>query len=282
MRKGLLLLFLPIAFSLNFSFILKNGTVVSYLLYDNKSQSYADNTIRNPNILLKICGIDQSYIGRLIDVVYYSESGNITIPVTSLKPQIYNVSGNCSILDVDLSVFESLYPGKVGVLLGNSLEKGLLTFNGSYLVGVDVDFIENKIRLIVLKVYDDLGREINATKENLIFSIVSNNVSVREGVGRPRKYITFDYMFKTGDKVIINGIQALKVKVVPPCTVINETGYYYIINQSAWNRGSDCLIVENVSNIVVDFGNHTIDGDGNLSYSEGVCGVILRNVENVP
>jgi len=65
--------------------------------------------------------------------------------------------------------------------------------------------------------------------------------------------------------------------------VINETGYYYVINESAWNLNKSCLRVENVSNIVVDFANKTIDGDASVngSYKPNTCGITVMNSANL-
>ena len=290
----LFFLFIGSAHAFYAAIIYPNETVASVIHYDrgeNASFSYADNTPANPDLFLKICNISSDFLGKKIELLYSSESGNITIPILSLPPEIYAInftnSTNCSIIDIDISAFEALYPAipfvRINISENTSLIKKLSqSFNGSYILGVGLDDVEKRIYLSVQKILDDKGMEINnATKNNLIISIVSKNVSVREARTSPKSVVSFAYTFSTGDEVFVNGISSLKVKVIEPCSVINETGYYYILNDSAWNSKEACLVIRNVSNIVVDFGNHTIDGDGNKSYEEGKCGIIIDSVENV-
>ncbi len=286
-----LLLLLSVGYSLNATLVYYNGTYVDMIRYDRgnySSLSYADNTPVNPDIFLNICGLNASYLNKKVELVYSSESGNITIPITSLPSQIYNISNSsCSFIDIDLSTFEALYPGnpflKIDIDENNTqLLKLNQSLNGSYSLGIDIDDVEKKVYLSVQRIYDNENKEIvNATKNNLIISLVSNKTSIAEARASPKQVVPFSHMFETGDEVFVNGISSLKVKVVPPCTIINETGYYYILNSSLWNGNDTCLEIRNVNNIVIDFANHTIDGDGNKSFEEGRCGVIVRYAENI-
>ncbi len=294
----------------------------------NASRSYKDNSIRNPNVYLKICGLNNSYIGDYVDIAYASESGNITVDLLTVRPQITNISydnstgENCTTVDVDISAFKALYPaipffqlfepvnytyqknvtqnvnGTNTTVTINVTETRIerkfiakmnQSMNGSYLMGVSIepesDPYGNLIYqtyLTVKEMYDDLGDEItNVTGPFLIISIVSNNISQAEEITRPKQKTLFNHTFAGTENVFVNGILSLKVRAVDPCSTINETGYYYILNDSAWNTNHSCLKVENVSDIVVDFANKTIDGDANQSYVNNTCAIIIQNTTHV-
>ncbi len=287
----------------------------------NGSRSYKDNSLRNPDVYLKVCGLNSSYIGDYVDIDYASESGNKTISILTLKPRITsifqdNATGeNCTMLDIDISAFKALYPAYpffellkpvnvtrqenvTQVVNGTNvtttvnitrteihrlmISKMNQSLNGSYLLGVDIDPINSITYLTVKKIYDDLGDEIaNVSGPFLIMSIVRGNTSQAEAVTRPKNKTGFNYMFGGTERVYVNGILSLKVKVVPPCSTINETGYYYILNKSSWNNNKTCLKVENVSDIVVDFAQNVIDGDANQSYDNNTCAIIINNVTDV-
>ncbi len=286
-----------LAHAINFELVYYNGTVAKSLLYDydintsNGSFSYKDNSIRNPNIYAKICDINSSYLNSYVDLLYASESGNLTLSILSLLPQIYSIDNttNCSSVDIDISSFRALYPAIPFAALyekvNNSFQlvwiKKLENFslNGSYLLGVDIDDVQGKTFLKIVNITDDRNVSITKSAKFVIFSIVSNNRSVAEKISKPFTRVEFNYMFQGNETVFVNGLQSLKVKVIDPCENVTKEGYYYILSESAWNTNKSCLVVENVTNIVIDFGNKTIDGDGN--YSINFCGVVLKNVENV-
>jgi len=309
-RKWLLIIFfsllLPyLSFSIDVSLVYLNGTQAN-LSYDRfnvtlGSFSYKDNSIVNPNVYVKICNLNESFNGTLVDLLYSSESGNITVSILTEKPQIYNVSGDCSILDIDVSAFKALYPAVpffAMYKLENSTNVTNTTYlrrvyftkmndtilNGSYLVGVDIDDVTKQTFLSVQKIFDQNHQLItNSTKPYLIFTIVLDGKPVKERITAPFTQAVFDYQFHSSEIVYVNGIPSLKVKVIPPCTVVNETGYYYVINSSSWNVNQSCLKVKNVTNIVIDFANKTIDGDAyiNGSYNKDVCGIIVENSTNL-
>ncbi len=307
-----LLIILPVGFSVNISLVYYNGTLAN-LSYDRinatlGSFSYKDNSIVNPNVYLKICGLNQTMNSTFVDFLYSSEDGNISISILTQRPQIYNITNNCTLIDIDISAFKALYPAIPFVAIYKlnetsyfsnetnqtvtnvSLERIYFSklnntwLKGSYLVGVDIDDITKQTFLTVQKIFDQNKTQIvNSTKPYLIFTIVLDGNAIKEKVGRPRVPVVFNYHFTSSEVVYINGIPSLRVKVIPPCTIINETGYYYIINSSAWNLNSSCLRIENVSNIVVDFANKTIDGDASINGSmrKNLCGITVKNSANL-
>lgn len=290
------------------SFSYKDNSIVNpnvYLLVCGVNNSYINDTVRllysseSGNITVDLLTINPVIYS--IENIFLDNTTNLT----------------CAKLDIDISAFKAIYPAipfvglyewkeynktiNVTTQINNTtvvnvtnittkilepivVKKINQTLNGSYVLGVDIDDIEKKTFLTVIKIFDNNQSEItNVTKDYLIISIVKNNQSVAEALTAPKRTTPFNYMFSRDEVVYVNGIPSLKVKVVPPCSKINETGYYYIINDSAWNANDSCLVVENVSSIVIDFANKTIDGDGNIngSLSQNKCGIIAKNVENV-
>lgn len=331
MKKLALIFYFCFLFSLGFSLeanlVLENNSIIPYLKYDRINEtfgsfSYKDNSLVNPNVYLLICDINESFINSTIDLMYASESGNLSQTVLSALPiihTIFDLNGtNCSKIDIDISAFRAVYPGvpwlkiftynysnvtvEENVTVNNTTQtvnktylvkeikilyfsKLNQSFNGSYLLGIDIDDISKKTFIKVFKIFDENKTEIfeNVSLPYLFISIVKNNENIAEKAAKPNQFVDFDYMFKGEEKVYVNGLLSLKVKVVDPCSLINESGYYYVVNRSAWNQNSSCLKIENVSNIVIDFANKTIDGNADIngSFAKEVCGIIVKNVENV-
>ncbi|MEM5870641.1 MAG: hypothetical protein QW758_01660 [Candidatus Aenigmatarchaeota archaeon] len=303
----LFLLFSHLAISINVSLVnlSLNEINLSYDRIKNGTEtlgsfSYKDNSLKNSNAFLLFCETNSSFLNNFIDFLYSSESGNITISLLSLLPMIYNITNeNCSVVDIDISAFKALYPSipfvaiyreffnesknetEIERIFLKKMENSMLL--GNYSLGVDIDDILKETYLTVEKIFDENNETIEARAKHLIMSIVDNNVSIKEAIASPYERVTFKYMFKANETVFVNGIPSLRVRAIEPCSIVNETGFYYVINRSEWNTNDTCLIVENTKNIVIDFANKTIDGDKNESgsFREDVCGVIIRNVENI-
>jgi len=276
----------------------------------NTSWSYRDNSLRNDNIYVRICNITDHYIGRLVDLAYASESGNITYSLLEVKPMITSIKNNCALVDIDISSHKALYPAIPFILIYNfskesynitqnisgnitniTLYRTIVnyewfkvnqTMNGSYEVGVDVDDIGKNIYIKIQSALDDMKRKISPPKSGYVIITIKNSTNhiIGEGISTADTPIKFNYMFKGRETVYVNGIPSLKIKLFNPCGIINETGYY-ILNFSKWNHNDTCIIVENISNVVINFANKTIDGDKNLTYQRETCAVLLRNAANI-
>lgn len=273
----------------------ENATSLVYD-YDNKSSyaswSYKDASLRNPNVFLRICNVSQDFYNVFIDLRYATESGNLSESVLSLLPlvNLTNLSSNCSLIDIDISSFKALYPAyPFFFLLNSSGNKSVIakyklseSFNGSYKIGIDVDNVDKITYITITEIYDDEGKLINTSYPKLYVTIMKNATPVAEGKTQPRVPIAFNYTFVDEEEIYVNGILSLKVKTFEPCGVINESGYY-ILNASAWNVNDTCIVIENVSNIFLNFANLTIDGDYNVNGSlrEDVCGILIENSENI-
>ena len=291
----LLVINVSIAMTVNLTDYYGNATSLLYD-YDNATQytswSYKDSSLRNPNVFMRLCNLTNDFYNVFLDLRYATESGNLSESLLSLLPlvNLTNLSSSCKFVDIDISSFKALYPAYPFFYLLNSSAnssviakyKLLESFNGSYKVGIDVDNVDKITYITITEIYDDKGGLINTSYPKLYITILKNTTPVAEGKTAPRSPLPFNYTFVDEEEVYVNGILSLKVKTFEPCGVINESGYY-ILNASAWNVNDTCIVLENVSNTFLNFANLTIDGDYTINGSlrEDVCGILIRNSENI-
>ncbi|MCF7861921.1 DUF11 domain-containing protein [Candidatus Woesearchaeota archaeon] len=252
------------------------------------SMSYMDDTLVNQNMYLRVCH-PSLRVGQLIDLGIYSESFNLYESLLITKPTITETNGSdCSLIDVDISSIKSIFPGNIlaSLYVGNErYPMSILdTFmNGSYKLTVNVDGRTRHYYLGVEKAYDELGRQITRDSEMLLMSVLnSTGDSVTEQKISASNALEYNGTFKGGETVWVNGIPSLEIKVVNPCDEYNESGYY-LINASSWNINRSCINIEGKSNIVLNFGDRIIDGDGleNGSMANGTCAVTVKNSMNI-
>ncbi len=280
------------------------------------SNSYMDDGYKNPDIALQICNPNMTNTSYL-DVAYTTINKSLYGSVLNLKSQTYNITNiqnstintNCSTINIDLSSVKAVYPGYITPILFYTYENTTTTFdnttnttitikknvtlpyffndipyilNGSYKVQISVDGFTRTYYISVQKAIADDNQEIEADVDNLLISLTDkDNNTIVEGKKRIADPIPYDGSFFGGEKVYVNKIKSLEIKVFDPCGTINESGYY-ILNDSAWNVNETCLKVENESNLVVNFAGEILDGDGNESGSlNNSCAVYIKNSINV-
>ncbi|MEM4194761.1 MAG: hypothetical protein QXY05_00465 [Candidatus Anstonellales archaeon] len=101
--------------------VLENETIHS-LVYDNPSFSYADNSMENPNIYVRVCALSASELqNKWVALVYadgtngqYIEIDNGPVQITSVPPSL------CVNLDVDISSFKAWYPSIPFVIIADN------------------------------------------------------------------------------------------------------------------------------------------------------------------
>jgi len=302
--------------------LLANGSTIDHFRYDlaNESfgsNSYMDHSPTNPNLYLNICNDNLSSTeDQRIDLVYTSESGNITTSVLNFLPEPYqiiidNATGTkCTKIDVDISSTNALYPGYIApriyypknttytinqsnttITITNqtmgSYDYPYLSeiMNGSYKIKISVDGPTHTYYLSVGEIYDEYGHMITTKEPKLILSLVNaTNQSMVEGLRAPSQSISYHQGFTGGEKVYVNGIKSLEVKIYNPCDPINESGYY-ILNKSAWNENKSCIRIINSSGLVMNFGGELVDGDGlangSMQNDSEHCAVYIENSKNI-
>lgn len=279
------------------------------------SFSFRDDSLVNPNYILEINGTEEVIENRSVQLYYASRTGNTTVPLME-HPVYTGEASNSSVrIDVSISSFRSIYPGKVyfgftrmtvrnqqGSNTSNSsnstleVKKGVFNLTALNSTLMDGNFsVIPSIRRVkgstVLKVDEVLRKDdktpVFTSKKTpkLVVSVLEDGKVLEEGISQLGVDEKFNFSFDGGEIVYVNGIAALRTKGVSRCDEISSNEFYYIINQSNFNTGSDnesCLQVKDVNNTVIDFANTTIDGNtsGNASFAEG-CAVRVSNSSGV-
>jgi len=302
----------------NASLSYTNGSLVDYFRYDWKnseigdlhygSNSYMDYSKTNPNVWLNLCHPNLN-VGDKIDFVHMSENGSIIASTLNFLPQVVSTTNyttledyECTNIDIDFSSIYSVFPGYIyPVIVPENIdysrdnydlsEIDILTnysflFNGSYELGVDVVGPPKKYIITVSNVYDENQTEfidIANTYMWIMSLINSSNETLTEKLVKPGQYLPYEGNFVGGEQVYVNGISSLEIINYDPCTPINSSGYY-IMNDTAWNLNQTCVIINNSQNIVINFVNEIIAGDGNLTFGskkEDECAVVIQNSQNI-
>lgn len=311
----ILMLIVPaLSFQANLSY--KNGTQVDQIFYDRAGQivgsntygsdSYMDHSYTTPNIFINVCHPNLT-IGQQIDLVYSSINDSLLFSALHYRPQVHSlfektINGtlmNCTTMDVSLAATKTLFPGYLTPILipknstynwtnynSSEVEKleTLPTFlNGSFKVGINVAGPPKKYLITPSKAYDQSGQEITKNSRELLLSLVdANNISRKEKRLALGESMAYTQDIVGGEKVYINDILSLKIKLYNPCDSINGSGYY-VMNGSVYNQNTTCINIDNSTNLVINFADEIITGDGNLSGSKSnnTCAVTIKNSDHV-
>ncbi|MBN1645975.1 hypothetical protein JW868_02960, partial [Candidatus Woesearchaeota archaeon] len=308
---------------INASLILENGSQINHLTYDWEnttrqgrifgSNSFMDHSSTNPNLFISACHPNLT-VGQRFDLVYASYSGNITRSVLNYIPRIYSTTNytngtdeyNCTTVDVDISSIKAIYPGNISLLLYNYSDRMNLSenstdlnltviedygelstaFNGSYDMKVKVEGPPKVYYIATSFVYDENETEIMTSEPLLVTSLVNSiNQSVVETVLLPDEFFAYNQSFHGGERVYVNGLMSLEIRIYNPCDEINESGYY-ILNNTAWNLNDTCVVIENLTDVVFNFGDEILDGDnitpnGSQDNTSTRCPIIIQNSQNI-
>lgn len=302
----LLIGIIPVVLAANASLVYQNGTTVRNIYYDlagsvyNSSyastygaNAYVDQSPTNPNVFLHVCEPGLA-VGDTVDLRFVSQAGNLSWSVLNYKPMVtsvYPIGGeNCSLIDVDFSSIDSLYPGYLTPFVldrnGNQISSftNMSTFlNGSYDIGIQVRGPPKRYYITIDKVHDQNGTLITRVQKQLVTSIITaNGTTVSQAILAPGNFILFEGSFKGGESIWVDGIKSLEVKVYEPCDPLNKSGYY-IMNRSMNNYNATCVRITNASNIVLNFVGEQIDGDNktNGSMRPNTCPIDVRNSRGI-
>jgi len=90
--------------------VLSDNSTAAPLGYDTFTQSYADGSIKNPNVFLKICADNPADLQNNFAGFFY-KVGTASKEIDILPAQLVSVDdNNCSKVDLDFSIFKALYP----------------------------------------------------------------------------------------------------------------------------------------------------------------------------
>jgi len=77
------------------------------------SFSFRDQSIVNEKLYLQLERIENNITGENIQLYYSSKNGSISEPLLTQSVYVDNYSGDSVVLDVDISAFDAVFPGKV-------------------------------------------------------------------------------------------------------------------------------------------------------------------------
>jgi|GEM_PF-2336386 len=251
------------------------------------SDSFTDNSLVSPNILLNYES-DEDLSGETLDVYYKSFSGDLERSVSTQSVELEARNGE---KEIEISAFEALYPGKLYASTSSQTSEiggGLL--EGSYLVSTDTSEKNSKTSLTVEEVFNSQGEQIHQVSDlsdDLLVSIVRNGSAVAEKEMALYDSKEFNTILEGTETIYVNNISTLETRKASPCTTLDESGSYYVIDSSVFNAdpqgpgggNNSCLKVEG-DDITVDFGDNVLDGDGNYSDTE-VCGVKIEDSQDI-
>ncbi len=281
------------------------------------SYSFKDNSLINPNAYARVCkkSTNSSILNKYIELAHTNHNCSEILPLSVMPSRINKIVSNCSTTDIDIASYNALYPGVVSMLIMNnphlyytvnytdnttntsynsteidygnllSCKRTNTIMNGSYKLNVNVDDVAKTIRLSVASIRDSYGRLIDFSGNygNLIYEMTNKtNKSLGTKVVKPKGTAEYNYTFKGGEKVYVNGLMSLKVIAFDPCGTINKSGYY-MLNDSSWNVNKTCVVIENASKITLNFANKTINGDNTLNGSlrNNTCAIIIKDSKNI-
>ena len=294
------------------------------------TDSYSPYIINKPKLLLEICH-ENLTTNHYIDLGYFTNNYSMFESILNIPPKISEIysrnvvingtltSTNCTNLSLDLASRKAIYPGSILPIIYipnnsskfNSEEDFLnfeknknysdvyflpeldLFFNGSYDMSVRVLPSPKRYLLSTKQIHNDQDEEILTNAPYLMTSIVAGNgTTIVEDKLSPEEGIELVGSFKGDESVMINDIISLKIKVYEPCTPLNESGYY-ILNRSLFNVSETCIVIENISNLVLNFVGEILSGNNlsidnstntsliNSSLHHNVCAIKIKNSENI-
>ena len=144
-----------------------NGSI-AVLGYDTDTLSYADGSMKNPNVILKICATASGdLLNKFIGLFY--KVGDVSKEIDVLPAQITSVDGsNCANIDTDFSMFKARYPGVPAIGIADDPSMTAPTFvqlttadgylNGNYTIEFTND--SATVNVNVSRAYTETNAEI--------------------------------------------------------------------------------------------------------------------------
>jgi len=183
-RLALLLLLLSFSFASYQLYIVRaNDTATTNLVYDDNSTSYADNSLGNPDALLRICALTAAELqGKYVSLMYadglnpgdYIEITHFPVHITYVPPN------NCVYVPLDIHSFRAWYASIPFVFISDSPDMSgatrqkLLPSRG-WLVGnytVTSSRAGNLVNITVATALDDNNASITPDVNYLVVGLV--------------------------------------------------------------------------------------------------------------
>jgi len=158
-----------------------NGSI-AVIGYDGNTQSYADGSMKNPNVLLKICATDAGDLMNKFIGIFY-KVGDVSKEIDVLPAKITSLDGsNCATIDTDFSMFKARYPGipAIGIADEPTLAAPnyvqLTTADGYMKGNYTVEFTNDSttVSVNITHAFTETNSEITLSKPYIIIGIVNS------------------------------------------------------------------------------------------------------------
>jgi hypothetical protein len=264
------------------------------------SLSFTDDSIVSEDVLLNISGNNSTLYDKRIQLFYGSLSGNLTEPMLTHAARIGDFSGDHTLVEVEISAFEAVYPGKIYtgfVNRSNFSDPENLTLIGDTRMAGEFDVVPtvfgvaDETRLWLKAASDSRGEELHPDRElskDILLSVKDEGEIVREERVEMGENISLNFSLDGGEEVYVNSILSLETEVLDPCGKASGDSVYFLLNESVYNvdpsntsgGNRSCVQIHDSEDSVLDFVNYTVDGDDTIA-EPGECGVTVNNSENI-
>lgn len=193
-----------------------NGNVTN-LNHDSQTQSYADGSLGNPNVFVKICSDNAAadLLNKFTGLSY--KVGSSTISLHVLPAKITSVDGSgCATIDLDINFFTARYGGIPQIAISDSLDLSSpifwpLSVSTGYLKGNFtlryVQVAADKLNVTVTHALDESGNDITTNKKFILVGLLDslgNLLDVRQvGINES---VLMDWNGDTNFNFVVNGL----------------------------------------------------------------------------
>ena len=201
--------------------IYQNGSQAT-VYYDSSTGTYADSSIANPNILVRLCATAPSdLLGKFVAIYYRTASLNESATLYPANITAVNAS-NCAVVDVDVSIYSAYYPGIISIGIGDDPSMSGLTFydlnssTGLFEGSYEYLYTSNSTNMSfsVYAIHSSNG-DITTNKSTLLFAVYNGTTLIFNDTIAPFDNITLP--LTDFDRVVYNNMTAtLYVPPSPP------------------------------------------------------------------
>ena len=192
-----------------------NGNITN-LNHDSQTQSYADGSLGNPNVFVKVCSSPSWEIFNKFIGLFY-KVGSSTISLHVLPAQITSVDGSgCATIDLDINFLTARYGGIPQIAISDSSDLSSPTFSSlsvstGYLKGnFTLKYMQatsNKLNVTITHALDESGNDITTNKKFILVGLrdsLGNILDVKQvGINES---VLMDWNGDTNFNFIVNGL----------------------------------------------------------------------------
>ncbi|MFH0737519.1 MAG: hypothetical protein V1827_02390 [Candidatus Micrarchaeota archaeon] len=217
-----------------------NDSNVTDLVYDDAggfgSYSYADNSMENPDVSVRVCTANPGdLLNRWVALAYADGADGDYIQVSSWPLQVTSVAPNgCAIVPLDVDSFAAWYPSIPYVFVANDASlagssRWKLSKSRGWMVGnytTTVATAGNEVNITVTSALDDLGNPIPPDVDFLVIGLTRpDSTTMDTAISSPNDMVS---LLSDGGNysIFINGIgpdTAPFVTIITPEPIIYTT-----------------------------------------------------------